>query len=79
MIQKEDFWNNQINAQSVIKKKNILENRMNSFLIIEKEYLDLKELNEITNEADIKLLNELSKNTEKLKIKVKKKEFESLI
>ena len=42
---------------------------MNSFLIIEKEYLDLKELNEITNEADIKLLNELSKNTEKLKLK----------
>ena len=79
MIQKEDFWNNQINAQSVIKKKNILENRMNSFLIIEKEYLDLKELNEITNEADIKLLNELSKNTEKLKIKVKKKEFESFL
>ena len=52
---------------------------MNSFLIIEKEYLDLKELNEITNEADIKLLNELSKNTEKLKIKVKKKEFESFL
>ena len=36
MIQKENFWSDQKKAQSIIKEKNILENRLNSFFNIKK-------------------------------------------
>ena len=44
MIQKENFWSDQESAQSIIKEKNILENRLNSFSILQKEYDELNEL-----------------------------------
>jgi peptide chain release factor 2 len=79
MIQKTNFWNNQEKAQSIIKEKNILENRLNSFLILKKEQDELSELIKITNEEDEKLISEINKKTEELIEKVKKKEFESFL
>ena len=79
MIQKTNFWNNQEKAQSIIKEKNILENRLNSFLILKKEQDELNELIKITNEEDEKLISEINKKTEELIEKVKKKEFESFL
>ena len=79
MIQKENFWSDKGNAQSIIKEKNILENRLNSFLALEKEYDELNELIKITNEDDEKLISEIDKNTNQLIQKVRKKEFESFL
>ena len=79
MIQKENFWSDQESAQSIIKEKNILENRLNSFLALEKEYDELNELIKITNEDDEKLISEINKNTNQLIKKVRKKEFESFL
>jgi len=79
MIQKENFWSDQEKAQSIIKEKNILENRLNSFLILKKEQDELNELIKITNEEDEKLISEINKKTEELIEKVKKKEFESFL
>ena len=79
MIQKENFWSDQKKAQSIIKEKNILENRLNSFSILKKEYDELNELIKITNEDDGKLISEINKNTNQLIKKVRKKEFESFL
>jgi peptide chain release factor 2 len=79
MIQKENFWSNQENAQSIVKEKNILENRLNSFLILEKEYIELNELIKITNDNDQKLISDINKNTNQLIQKVREKEFESFL
>ena len=79
MIQKENFWSDQESAQSIIKEKNILENRLNSFLALEKEYDELNELIKITNEDDEKLISEINKNNYQLIKKVRKKEFESFL
>ena len=79
MVQKENFWSDQKNAQSIIKEKNILENRLNSFLILKKEYDELNELIKITNEDDEKLILEINKNINQLIKKVRKKEFESFL
>ena len=79
MVQKENFWSDQKKAQSIIKEKNILENRLNSFSILKKEYDELNELIKITNEDDEKLISEINKNTNQLIKKVKKKEFESFL
>ena len=79
MIQKENFWSDQKKAQSIIKEKNILENRLNSFSILKKEYDELNELIKITNEDDKKLISEINKNTNQLIKKVRKKEFESFL
>ena len=79
MIQKENFWSDQKKAQSIIKEKNILENRLNSFSILKKEYDELNELIKITNEDDEKLISEINKNTNQLIKKVRKKEFESFL
>ena len=79
MIQKENFWSDQKKAQSIIKEKNILENRLNSFSILKKEYDELNELIKITNEDDEKLILEINKNTNQLIKKVRKKEFESFL
>ena len=43
MVQKENFWSDQKKAQSIIKEKNILENRLNSFSSLKKEYDELIE------------------------------------
>ena len=79
MIQKENFWSDQKKAQSIIKEKNILENRLNSFSILKKEYDELNELIKITNEDDEELILEINKNTNQLIKKVRKKEFESFL
>ena len=79
MIQKENFWSDQESAQSIIKEKNILENRLNSFSILQKEYDELNELIKITSEDDEKLISEINKNTSQLIKKVRKKEFESFL
>ena len=79
MVQKENFWSDQKKAQSIIKEKNILENRLNSFSILKKEYDELNELIKITNEDDEKLILEINKNTNQLIKKVRKKEFESFL
>ena len=79
MIQKENFWSDQERAQLIIKEKNILENRLNSFLTLEKEYDELNELIKITSEDDEKLILEINKNTNQLIKKVRKKEFESFL
>ena len=79
MIQKENFWSDQESAQSIIKEKNILENRLNSFSILQKEYDELNELIKITSEDDEKLILEINKNTSQLIKKVRKKEFESFL
>ena len=79
MVQKENFWSDQKKAQSIIKEKNILENRLNSFSILKKEYDELNELIKITNEDDGKLISEINKNTNQLIKKVRKKEFESFL
>ena len=79
MVQKENFWSDQKKAQSIIKEKNILENRLNSFSILKKEYDELNELIKITNEDDEKLISEINKNTNQLIKKVRKKEFESFL
>jgi len=79
MIQKEDFWNDQEKAQLIIKEKNTLENRVNSFLILEKEYDELSDLVKITDENDTQLISEIGNNTEELVKKVRKKEFESFL
>ena len=79
MIQKENFWSDQKKAQSIIKEKNILENRLNSFSILKKEYDELNELIKITNEDDEKLILEINKNANQLIKKVRKKEFESFL
>ena len=79
MVQKENFWSDQKKAQSIIKEKNILENRLNSFSILKKEYDELNELIKITNEDDEKLILEINKNINQLIKKVRKKEFESFL
>ncbi len=79
MIQKENFWIDQEKAKSVIKEKNILENRLNSFLNLKKEYDELNELIKITSEDDEKLIKEINTNTKELIDKVRKKEFESFL
>ena len=79
IIQKENFWDDQKKAQSIIKEKNILENRFNSFSNLEKEYDELVELIKITNEEDEKLILEINKNTNELAKKVREKEFESFL
>ena len=79
MIQKENFWSDPKKAQSIIKEKNILEHRLNSFSILKKEYDELNELIKITNEDDEKLISEINKNTNQLIKKVRKKEFESFL
>ena len=79
MILKENFWSDQESAQSIIKEKNILENRLNSFSILQKEYDELNELIKITSEDDEKLISEINKNTNQLIKKVRKKEFESFL
>ena len=63
MIRKENFWSDQKKAQSIIKEKNILENRLNSFSILKKEYDELNELIKITNEDDGKLISENAADT----------------
>tara|TARA_Y100001960_G_scaffold283057_1_gene317847 strand:- start:1413 stop:2468 length:1056 start_codon:yes stop_codon:yes gene_type:complete len=79
MIQKENFWIDKEKAEAVIKEKNILENRLNSYLSLEKEYNELNDLIKITNDDDGELILEISKNTNKLIEKVRKKEFENFL
>ena len=79
MIQKENFWSDREKAQTILKEKNILENQLSSFLILNKEHEELTELIKITDENDEKLINEINKNTNELIKKVKKKEFESFL
>ncbi len=79
MIQKENFWNDQEKAQSIIKEKNILEKKLNSFLSLENEFDELNELTKVTNEDDEKLLIEINKKTNELIKKVRKKEFENFL
>ena len=50
MIQKENFWSDREKAQSILKEKNILENQLSSFLILNKEHEELTELIKITDE-----------------------------
>ena len=79
MIQKENFWSDQEKAQSIIKEKNILEKRLNSFFSLENEFDELNDLTKITNDDDEKLLIEINKRTNELIKKVRKKEFESFL
>ena len=44
MIQKENFWSDREKAQTILKEKNILENQLSSFLILNKEHEELTEL-----------------------------------
>ena len=71
MIQKENFWSDREKAQTILKEKNILENQLSSFLILNKEHEELTELIKITDENDEKLINEINKNTNELIKKVK--------
>ena len=57
MIQKENFWSDREKAQTILKEKNILENQLSSFLILNKEHEELTELIKITDENDEKLIN----------------------
>ena len=79
MIQKENFWSDQEKAQSIIKEKNILEKRLNSFFSLENEFNELNELTKITNDDDEKLLIEINKKTNELINEVRKKEFENFL
>ena len=79
MIQKENFWSDREKAQTILKEKNILENQLSSFLILNKEHEELTELIKITDENDEKLINEINKNTNELIKKVKKIVFESFL
>ena len=73
MIQKENFWSDREKAQTILKEKNILENQLSSFLILNKEHEELTELIKITDENDEKLINEINKNTNELIKKLKKR------
>ena len=79
MIQKDNFWDNQIEARSTIKEKNNLEKRLSSFLLLEKDFNELNELIKITDESDEKFITEILNKTNQLQIKVKEKEFESFL
>ena len=79
MIQEENFWSDQEKAQSIIKEKNILEKRLNSFFSLENEFNELNELTKITNDDDEKLLIEINKKTNELINEVRKKEFENFL
>ena len=79
MIQKENFWSDQEKAQSIIKEKNILEKRLNSFFSLENEFNELNELTKVTNDDDEKLLIEINKKTNELINEVRKKEFENFL
>ena len=78
-IQKENFWNDQNLAQTIIKKKNIFQNKLFSQIELEKEFKELQELIEITDDQDTNFLEDINKKTLKLKEKVKKKEFENFL
>ena len=79
MIQKENFWSDQEKAQSIIKEKNILEKKLNSFFSLENEFNELNELTKVTNDDDEKLLIEINKKTNELIKEVRKKEFENFL
>ena len=79
MIQEENFWSDQEKAQSIIKEKNILEKRLNSFFSLENEFNELNELTKVTNDDDEKLLIEINKKTNELIKEVRKKEFENFL
>ena len=56
MIQKENFWSDREKAQTILKEKNILENQLSSFLILNKEHEELTELIKITSKTnDLKI------------------------
>ena len=78
-IQKENFWNDQNLAQTIIKKKNIFQNKLFSQIELEKEFKELQELIEITDDQDTNFLEDINKKTLKLREKVKKKEFENFL
>jgi len=78
-IQKENFWNDQNLAKTKIKKKNIFQNKLFSQIELEKEFKELQELIEITDDQDTNFLEDINKKTLKLREKVKKKEFENFL
>lgn len=65
----EDFWMDQSNAQKVSQRAKAVENKINSYLSLEKKLTDVAELVEMTD-GDEELIEEAAADFEKLKKEV---------
>ncbi len=75
----EDFWNNQKEAQSILKEKSAIENKLNSYNKILTEYEDAEILSQLGVEAnDNSVIEEAEKSFIDLEKKIKKFELEAL-
>ena len=77
--QQDNFWDDQNLAQTIIKERNVYQNKLFSQIELEKEFKELQELIEITDDQDANFLEDINNKTLKLKEKVKKKEFENFL
>ena len=55
-IQQDNFWGDQNLAQTIIKKRNVYQNKLFSQIELEKEFKELQELIEITDDQDANFL-----------------------
>ena len=78
-IQQDNFWGDQNLAQTIIKERNVYQNKLFSQIELEKEFKELQELIEITDDQDANFLEDINNKTLILKEKVKKKEFENFL
>lgn len=65
----EDFWMDQSNAQKVSQRAKAVENKINSYLSLEKKLTDVAELVEMAD-GDEELIEEAAADFEKLKKEV---------
>ncbi|MDX1949135.1 MAG: peptide chain release factor 2 [Rickettsiales bacterium] len=76
---KEDFWNNQKEAQTILKEKSAIENKLNAYNKILSAYEDAETLNQLGVEAnDNSAIEEAENSFITLEKQVKKFELEAL-
>jgi peptide chain release factor 2 len=75
-----EFWNDPKKSAKIQKEKNILAKKLNKYLEVEKELMDNKDMYELaTVEEDEETLEEVFKEAEKLKHKIRELEIEIML
>ena len=77
---KNEFWNDNNNSSQILKKIKILKNKKDNFNKLHSELINLIELTELLNiEPDIKMEEDIIKNTKNLEHKIENLEITTLL
>ena len=78
--QKENFWEDSVNASKILSTKSKLENTLKTFLTLEKDLIELKEFYQsFKNEHDQNVKKEITEIVKALKKKVKDVRVQTLL